>query len=116
MVVEARGLDEVTPGEFIECQALRPNSGALCNSKIIKGQECEGPGKEWPEKKEEKQERVILKQFLLVEHNSTYRRCASLKALNTSYRNLILSLISLKLLSQTFLYLLIKILLISDPL
>lgn len=60
MVVEARGLDEVTPGEFIECQALRPNSGALCNSKIIKGQECEGPGKEWPEKKEEKQERVIL--------------------------------------------------------
>lgn len=58
MVVEARGLDEVTQGEFIECQALRPNRGTLCNSKIIKEQEHEDPGKEWPEKKEKRQETV----------------------------------------------------------
>lgn len=33
-----------------------------------------GPKGEWSEKKKENQERVVSKQFLLVQHNSTYRR------------------------------------------
>lgn len=72
-VVEARNLDEVTHGELMEHRVLRPKSGTLCNIKINEGQENEALGEEWPEKKQENQERVASGKFLLVE-NSMYKR------------------------------------------
>ena len=57
----------------MEHRVLRPKSGTLCNIKINEGQENEALGEEWPEKKQENQERVASGKFLLVE-NSMYKR------------------------------------------
>lgn len=63
VIVEARNLDKVIHGELIEHQALRPKGGTLYNIKTNVGQENEDPGEEWPERKEENQERVVPRQF-----------------------------------------------------
>lgn len=80
-------------GDFIGCQDLRLKGKTLYNIKIMEGQVHKDPGEEWNEKKVE---RVLSKQFL-VEHNNTYRKGSNSRGLSTSYINLILSLIHLKL-------------------
>ena len=48
---------------------LSHQDGTLCKIKIDEGQENEDPGEDWPERKEENQERIVPGQFLLVENN-----------------------------------------------